>query len=153
MRTMLLELRPTALIETKLDDLLWQLTEAVTGRVQLITTVNIEPIPPLPPEVHVTFYRVAQEALHNVVKHAAASHVVVGLRASPPFSPESGESWQGQVILHISDDGHGFDPAGPMPDQLGLSIMRERAEAIGSALSVVGRPDRGTEVTLVWHNP
>jgi len=153
MRTMLLELRPTALIETKLDDLLWQLTEAVTGRVQLITTCNIEPIPPLPPEVHVTFYRVAQEALHNVVKHAAASHVVVGLRASPPFSPEGAESWQGQVILHISDDGHGFDPAGPMPDQLGLSIMRERAEAIGSTLNVVGRPDRGTEVTLVWHNP
>jgi signal transduction histidine kinase len=153
MRTMLLELRPTALVETKLDDLLWQLTEAVTGRVQLITTCNIEPVPPLPPDVHVTFYRVAQEALHNVVKHAAASHVVVGLHASPPFSPDGAGSWQGQVILHIRDDGHGFDPTGPLPDQLGLSIMRERADAIGSALNIIGRPGHGTEVTLVWHSP
>ena len=151
MRTMLLELRPTALLETKLDDLLWQVTEAITSRVQLISTCNIEPVPPLPPDVHVTFYRVAQEALHNVVRHAAASHVTVGLRASPPMSAAGADAWQGQVILHVSDDGRGFDPGHTLPDHLGLSIMRERAAGIGAALNIVSEPDRGTQITLVWH--
>jgi two-component system nitrate/nitrite sensor histidine kinase NarX len=153
MRTMLLELRPTALLETKLDDLLWQVTEAITSRVQLISTCNIEPVPPLPPDVHVTFYRVAQEALHNVVKHAAASHVVVGLRASPPMPAEGADGWQGQAILHVSDDGRGFEPSHTQPDHMGLSIMRERAAGIGAALNVVSEPERGTQITLVWHTP
>jgi signal transduction histidine kinase len=153
MRTMLLELRPTALVETKLNDLLWQLTEAITGRAQLSVQFDIEPIPTLPPDVHVTFYRVAQEALHNVIKHADASQVTVSLRGSPPLSSNGeGEDWQGQVILHISDDGVGIDPGETHPGQLGLGIMRERAEAIGAVVTIEGRPGRGTQVTLVWTN-
>ncbi|MGD9047403.1 MAG: PAS domain S-box protein, partial [Anaerolineae bacterium] len=153
MRTMLLELRPTALLETSLNELLWQLTEAITSRAQLDIQFDIEPIPPLPPEVHITFYRVAQEALHNVVKHADASQVAVSLRGSPPVSDQKARAWQGQVILHISDDGQGIDHSSTKPGQLGLGIMRERAEAIGGVLTVEGRPDQGTQVTLVWTDP
>jgi len=152
MRTMLLELRPTALVETKLEELLWQLTEAITSRVQLVATFNIEPIPALPPDVHVTFYRVAQEALHNVVKHAEASHIVISLHASPPVPPERTDDWWGQLILQVRDDGQGFDPRDTEPGQLGLGIMRERAEAIGAMLTVASQPGRGTQVTLAWHN-
>lgn len=152
MRTMLLELRPTALVETKLEDLLWQLTEAVTGRTQLVVTYNIEPSPTLPPEVHVTFYRVAQEALHNVVKYAEASHVIIGLQASPPLLPQGMDDWRGQLVLRVQDDGQGFDPDDVGPGHLGLSIMRERAEAIGATLTLTSRPGRGTQATLAWPN-
>jgi PAS domain S-box-containing protein len=153
MRTMLLELRPTAVVETRLDDLLRQLTEAITGRTQLAVTVDLEPVPALPPEAHVTFYRVAQEALHNAVKHAGASQVLVSLRASPPISPQPPGEWQGQVILQVSDDGRGFDPSCIGPGQLGVVIMRERAEAVGAVLVIEGQPGQGTQVTLVWQKP
>jgi PAS domain S-box-containing protein len=152
MRTMLLELRPTALVETSLNDLLVQLTAAITGRAQLAAQFDIEPMPALPSDVHVTFYRVAQEALHNVVKHAEASQVTISLRVSPPRSAQHDANWRGQAILHISDNGQGIDPGGTQPSQLGLGIMRERAEAIGAMLTIEGRPDRGTQVTLVWSN-
>jgi signal transduction histidine kinase len=150
MRTMLLELRPTALVETRLNDLVWQLAEAVTSRAGLLVTYNVEPSPTLPPDVHVTFYRVAQEALHNVLKHAKAEHVTVSLLPSPPADAQATGDWQGQVTLAVGDDGQGFDPGDLQPDQLGLGIMRERAETIGAELGIESRPGRGTRVTLIW---
>jgi PAS domain S-box-containing protein len=152
MRTMLLELRPTALLETKLDDLLRQLAEAVTGRSQIRPELHFEPVPDLPNEVHVTFYRVAQEALHNAVKHARAGEVIVSLRASPPLPSSTPAGWRGQVILHVSDDGQGFDAGGVEPGQLGLAIMRERAEAVGAVLTIEGQSGQGTQVTLIWQD-
>jgi signal transduction histidine kinase len=150
MRTLLLELRPAALVETPLDDLLRQLTEAVTSRTQLSVTFDLDPVPTLPSEVQVTYYRVAQEALHNVVKHANARAVTLSLRASPPLGEIDPALWHGQIVLHISDDGRGFEPDETTPDQLGLAIMRERAESVGAMLSLQSQPGRDTQVTLVW---
>jgi signal transduction histidine kinase len=150
MRTMLLELRPAALLETRLNDLLEQLTEAVTGRVQVQAILDLEPVPGLPPDVHVAFYRVAQEALNNVVKHAEASQVIVGLRASPPVVGDSVEQWQGQVILHVSDDGRGFEPDAVGRGRLGLEFMRERARSVGAVLTIDTQEEQGTQVSLVW---
>jgi PAS domain S-box-containing protein len=150
MRTMLLELRPTALVETRLHELLWQLTEATTSRAQLLVTFDIEPVPKLPAEVHVTFYRVAQEALNNAAKHAEAGQVSVSLHASPPISSQQPDGWQGQVTLQIADDGRGFAPGDSRPDQLGLNIMRERANGIGASLTIESYSEHGTRVTLVW---
>jgi signal transduction histidine kinase len=152
MRTMLLELRPAVVVETRLEDLLRQLSEAVTGRVQIHTLLNLEPSPALPPEVHLTFYRVAQEALHNVVKHATASKVSVRLQVSPPIDPVCTVDWHGQVMLHVSDDGQGFNPDHTRPDQLGLAIMRERAVSVGAELAIESQPNHGTEVILIWQN-
>jgi signal transduction histidine kinase len=150
MRTMLLELRPTALVETRLSDLIEQLTDAVTGRVGLLASYNIEPSPALPPDVHITFYRIAQEALNNVLKHAKAKRVNVSLVAAPPVDSEADGNWQGQIVLAVADDGHGFEQRGPGPDKLGLEIMRERAETIGAELSIESQLDEGTRVTLIW---
>jgi signal transduction histidine kinase len=150
MRTMLLELRPTAVVETRLSELVWQLAEAVTSRVGLLVTYDIEPSPTLPPDVHITFYRVAQEALNNVLKHAEARHVTVSLAAVPRVKAQAQSEWQGQVELAIADDGRGFDSHDRRPDQLGLGIMRERAETIGADLEITSRPSRGTQVTLLW---
>jgi signal transduction histidine kinase len=152
MRTLLLELRPKALVETKLENLLEQLTTAITGRAQIEVQQQIEPVPSLPADVHVTFYRVAQEALHNVVKHSAASRLTVNLRSSPSMPVEGPGPWAGHVILEVRDDGKGFDPANTEPEQLGLVIMQERATAAGAMLSIQSHPQSGTEVTLVWRS-
>jgi len=150
MRTLLLELRPEALVETNLHDLLVQLTQAATSRTQVSKTVNINPSPALPPDVHIAFYRVAQEALHNVVKHAEATELDLSLEALPPVPREETGDWQGRLTLRVSDNGRGFDLERIRGDHLGLDIMRERAEAIGAELTIESQPDQGTRVVLVW---
>jgi signal transduction histidine kinase len=148
MRTLLLELRPVALVETDLCDLLRQLAEAATGREGIPVTVEVEGRCRLPSEVHVALYRIAQEALNNVVKHAHASRAAVTLSLSPARAGGAG-----QVELAICDDGRGFDPERTPPDRLGLGIMRERAQAIGAELTLDSRPGQGTEVRVVWTGP
>jgi len=146
MRMLLLELRPSALIDAALGDLLRQLAESITGRARVPVSVEVEGECALPPEVKVALYRIAQEALNNVAKHAGASRAAVSLRCTPPLPPLGG----GEVRLCVSDDGRGFDPEGIPPESLGLGIMRERAEAIGATLAIGSEVGRGTEVTVVW---
>jgi signal transduction histidine kinase len=138
MRTLLLELRPTGLIDANLGDLLRQLGEAAASRSGVSIRVDAESEIELPPEVHVTFYRIAQEALNNVAKHARAGHAWVRLFSSP------------SITLSIRDDGAGFDPHDVPPDHLGLGIMRERAEAVGATLTVESEPGQGTAVIVEW---
>ncbi len=83
MRTMLLELRPSAVINSPLSDLLAQLAEAVTSRSGLSFKLFIEQIPALPENVQINFYRIAQEALNNIVKHAQARQVIMSLSDHP----------------------------------------------------------------------
>ncbi len=147
MRTLLLELRPAALVEANLRDLLRQLGEAVAGRTGIPVTVAVDDLCPLPQEVHVALYRIAQEALNNVVKHAQASRVEVLLHcldngAQRPSSP--------QLRLCISDDGRGFDLAHIPSERLGLGIIRERAQAIGANLAIESRLGAGTQIKVVW---
>jgi signal transduction histidine kinase len=148
MRTLLLELRPTALVESDIQDLLRQLGEAVTGRSGLPVSVQIEGEPLLPAEVHVALYRIAQEALNNVVKHAHATEVSVLLRCGGP-SGEDQEEYSRTARLEVRDNGCGFDPGSVPADRLGLGIIRERAEAIGAALEITTGPGEGTAVVVV----
>ena len=149
MRTLLLELRPAALSEASLDELLRQLGEAVTGRSGVPVTVTVEGDCDLPPDVHVALYRMAQEALNNVVKHARASEVEVSLRCTSLRDAADGEK-RDVVELQVSDDGCGFDPSSIPPDRLGLGIIRERAEAIGATLEIESETDCGTVIRVVW---
>jgi signal transduction histidine kinase len=144
MRTLLVELRPTALAEAPLEDLLRQLGEAITGRARVPVKLETEGTCALPPDVKVGFYRIAQEALNNVFKHAAARHVTVSLRCNKL------DDGSGEAELRIVDDGRGFDPASTPPNHLGLGIMRERAEAIGAQLTVMSAAGKGTQVQVVW---
>jgi signal transduction histidine kinase len=149
MRTLLLELRPAALVESKLSDLLRQLGEATAGRGGLAVTVNAEGDCRLPPDTHIALYRIAQEALNNVVKHSRASHVVIGLHCVS--SAEETDQAQSQVIeLSISDDGRGFDPSNIPADHLGVGIMRERAQSVGATLTIESQPGHGTQLRVVW---
>lgn len=150
MRTLLLELRPAALLETRLDDLLRQLGEAASGRAGIPVAVQIEGEAELrqaalPPEVHITLYRITQEALNNVIKHARAHRATVRLSCSPESQIESLH-----VTLSISDDGRGFDATQLQHDRLGFGIMQERVQAIGGTLTIESQPRQGTQITVVW---
>ncbi|MFZ6029500.1 MAG: two-component regulator propeller domain-containing protein [Chloroflexota bacterium] len=139
MRTLLLELRPAALTQARLADLLRQLAEALIGRARLPVTLTVEGERSLPPEVQVGLYRIAQESLNNIFKYARATHVEVHLALSPAGAN-----------LEIRDNGVGFDAAQVRPASMGQRIMRERAEAIGADLQVSSAPGRGTTVSVTW---
>jgi PAS domain S-box-containing protein len=139
MRSMLLELRPAALVERKLGDLLRQLTDGMLGRTQMPVTTTVDGDCDLPPEVQIAFYRIAQEALNNIVKYSRAKEASVSLLCEP-----------GRTLLSIRDDGRGFDSRETLPHQLGLGIMRERALDIGAELVIRTKPGRGTEVVVEW---
>ena len=139
MRTLLLELRPSALVEARLGDLLRQLGESITGRARVPVSVEVEGECQVPVEVKVAFYRIAQEALNNVAKHAGASEVTVRLDCAP-----------GRAALSIDDDGGGFDATHTPPDHLGLGIMRERADDIGATLAIDSEPGAGTQIKILW---
>ncbi len=141
MRTLLVELRPNALVEVPLPTLLRQLTEALSGRSRVSIQLSAEGERKLPPDVQVGLYRLAQEALNNIVKHAKASQAIVTLRCSDET-----------VRLTVADNGVGFDPTTVTADHLGLKIMRERAEAIGAKLSIYSEPGEGTQISVIWEN-
>jgi signal transduction histidine kinase len=149
MRTVLLELRPSAVIKTPLGEILAQLTEAVTSRSGLPFQLFIEKIPLLPEDVQISFYRIAQEALNNVVKHAQALHVTVSLSETQSI-PETNCLAGREVKLVIQDDGVGFSSGSTQSDHLGISIMRERASSIKANLSIESKPGYGTLVSLIW---
>ena len=140
MRTLLLELRPATLTQTRLSDLIKQLCEAFIGRSRLPITLNIEGDCQLPPEVQVAIYRIAQESLNNVFKYARASQVDVNL-----FMTEN------KVHFATCDNGIGFDMTTVRPTSLGMRIMRERAEAIGAEFCITSSPGAGTCVEVTWH--
>jgi len=145
MRALLLELRPTALLEANLDDLLIQLGEVVAGREGVPVKLEIEDSGKLPEDLHIAFYRIAQEALNNIVKHARPHQVVIGL--SQTNQPDG--SLQ-ELKLWIYDDGRGFDPQEVSPNHLGLNIMRERAQSIDARIQIKSKPGQGTKINVIW---
>ena len=141
MRTLLVELRPNSLVQIPLPDLLRQLCESLIGRARLPIQFSSEGQGKTLPDVQVAFYRITQEALNNIVKHAKATRVVVTLCL--------GET----IRLVIVDDGCGFDPETVSAQHLGLRIMCERAESIGANCSVYSRIGEGTQVSVTWQKP
>ncbi|MBK8049103.1 MAG: hypothetical protein IPK16_19505 [Anaerolineales bacterium] len=142
MRTLLLELRPAAVTQARLEDLIRQLIEATIGRARVPVQYTAEGQRTLPDDVKVALYRIAQESLNNVIKYAKATQVTVDLRQQPRG-----------VRLSIGDDGVGFDPDAVGPGHLGQKIMRERAEGIGARLAVQSEVGQGTMVTVTWVDP
>ena len=139
MRTLLLELRPTALSDTPISELLHQLGEAIVGRARVPVNVDADVAEELPLEVKVAFYRIAQEALNNIAKHAGAQQVHVTFRCD-----------SAGAHLRIADDGVGFDLHDTRPDNLGLRIMQERAAAVQARLAVDSAPGNGTRISASW---
>ena len=139
MRTLLLELRPEAINDRPLGDLLRQLTEAVSARTDLPIVTSTVGDCPVPADVQVSLYRIAQESLNNIVKHAQASKAWVNLHCS-------GE----EVFMRIRDNGRGFDRQVHAPHKLGLNIINDRAEDIAAELTITSQPGEGTQIIVKW---
>ena len=144
MRALLAELRPSTLTDSDLGDLLQLLGNAFTGRTNVTATVSVTGQATLPADVQVAIYRISQEALNNIAKHADASKVEIHLKHE-----------DASTELSIRDDGQGFDPSQlttttTTPGHYGLSMMRERAEAIGAQLSIISQLNHGTELFIRW---
>jgi PAS domain S-box-containing protein len=137
MRTLLFELRPAALADAEFSYLLHQLAESVTGRTRMPVNVRIEGQCDFPAETKVALYRIAQEALNNVVKHAVASQANIEVSCQSDLTEVS-----------ISDNGRGFDMASVRPESLGLGIMRDRARGIGAELIVQSHVGAGSKISV-----
>jgi signal transduction histidine kinase len=140
MRTLLLELRPSAIADADMSQLLRQLAHSTTGRTGVDVTWRMEGDIDLSGERKVVIYRLVQEALNNVVKHARADHVQLVLRHTDHA-----------LELIVIDDGAGFDPTTVSGDHFGLKMMRERVESSGGVLRVASHPDEGTEIHALWN--
>jgi len=136
MRLLVYELRPLVLEQEGLVGALHQRLDTVERRAGTEVRLLAEELIDLPAPVEEGLYRIAQEALNNALKHAAATSVTVYIRTE-------GE----QVELEVVDNGKGFDPD-TVSDRggMGLAIMQERAERLGSTLTVVAAPGKGTRV-------
>jgi signal transduction histidine kinase len=140
MRALLAELRPSTLTDSSLSDLLRLLGNAFTGRTNVPVTVNLMGEFSIPAEAQIAFYRVCQEALNNIAKHAKASQVEIDLKQEETV-----------IEMRIHDDGTGFDTNQSFPGgHYGLGMMRERAEAVGALLSITSQPGHGTELKISW---
>jgi signal transduction histidine kinase len=135
-RRLAVELRPSALDDFGLVPAVERLTE--TFREQSGLRVDLESQlgeARLPNEAETTLYRVIQEALTNVIKHAGASRVSILLQRK-----------KSTAVAVVEDDGSGFDPSDGRPDALGLVGMRERVSLAGGRLQIESTPGSGTTV-------
>lgn len=143
MRVLLVELRPERLISTALGDLLTQLSHALPGRTNTDLSLVIRMMNGrnLPPDVQIAFYRIAQESLNNIIKHAGARQARIRLLGT-----------ETQVTLIIIDNGKGFNLEA-VSTGIGLKSMRERAESIQGVLDMKSKVGWGTRIRLVWNRP
>lgn len=139
MRTMLLELRPNALSETSLNDLLAQLVQTVKGRARLHVHFEVSGQHDIPSDVSIAFFRIAQEAINNVIKHARAQNLHIRLMCAGMG-----------VEMCIEDDGCGFDIAQTTHNRFGLKIMQERAQEAQVLLRIASQQAQGTTITTFW---
>lgn len=144
-RALSFDLRPPLLDELGLVASLKGHLEAQGWRSGLDVDFAAEELPPLPTEVEIAAFRIVQEAVNNVVRHAGAKRVAVRMRRAAD-----------RLEIVVEDDGRGLDTAAtpaPAPgEHFGLVGMRERAQALGGDLAVDSRPGRGTRVrvALPW---
>ncbi len=137
MRALLVELRPPALVHGDLAELLRNLADTLKCRAKLRVILETQISGVLPADEQIALYRITQEALNNISKHAGASLVSVCLTADGDY-----------LKLTIEDDGKGFDTTGAHPNHFGLEVMRERAESSGARLTLESAAGCGTRLSL-----
>jgi len=137
MRLLIYELRPPLLEEYGLAAALRTRLKTVETRAGLVTDFESDGQERLAPEMEQELYRLAQEALNNVLKHAHAQRVQVRLAISTE-----------RAMLEVADDGVGFEPFLRGADGFGLPGMRERAQRLGATLQLESAPGAGTRLRV-----
>jgi signal transduction histidine kinase len=140
MRALIFELRPESLETEGLVSALSKQVEALQARHEIPVRATLCEEPDLPLEIKEGLYSIAQEALHNTIKHARASRADLKLQCGALG-----------IALEISDDGAGFDPSEDFSGHLGLKSMRERAASLGGTLRSRARPERTPEFVCGSH--
>jgi signal transduction histidine kinase len=138
MRALLFELRPDSLASEGLVAALTKQAAVLRLRHELAVDIALCAEPDVSMEVKEAIYRIAQEALHNIVKHAGAATVAIQLVCDADG-----------IALSVRDDGVGFDPSGSFPGHIGQHSMRERAERLGGRVSVVSALGEGSCVRVL----
>jgi PAS domain S-box-containing protein len=137
MRALLFELRPESLATEGLVAALTKQAAVLTLRHELVVETALGDEPDVSLETKEALFRIAQEALHNIVKHARARTVQIHLSQE-----------DGGIILSVRDDGAGFDPTGSFPGHIGQHSMRERAERLGGTVTVESAVGQGTCIVV-----
>jgi signal transduction histidine kinase len=138
MRALIFELRPETLAREGLVGSLERQLATLRSRHGLVIEADFNTEPETSLDVKEVLYRIAQESLNNIVKHAHARKITVRLS----------QALDG-ILLELTDDGVGFDPTGTFPSHLGLRSMRERAVRIGAVLHVESVVGCGTQTSLL----
>jgi signal transduction histidine kinase len=136
------ELRPPMLDDHGLAAALdWHASKFSMRTGIAVAVTGSEPAVRPAPQVEIALFRIAQEALNNVAKHARARHVEIAL-----------DHANGVCVMSVQDDGIGFDRVEASSDKpkpgLGMVTMRERAQAVGGRFEVQALPGRGTRLTV-----
>ncbi|MCL4861028.1 MAG: PAS domain S-box protein [Caldilineaceae bacterium] len=135
MRALIFELRPESLAQEGLVAALTKQADSLRARHQIEVQTGFGPEPDVALDIKEALYRIAQEATHNIVKHAHASRVDVRLSEE-----------DGALVLEVQDNGRGFDTGADFPGHLGLKSMRERAIRLGGSLTIDSAPGQGSLV-------
>ncbi len=138
MRALIFELRPESLEQEGIVTALSKQATSVQARHNIQVKTNFCEEPGLPLDVKEDLYRIAREALHNIVKHAQATHIGLSL-----LQVEDGYQ------LEICDNGIGFDMNGSFPGHLGLQSMRERTAALKGDFHIESTVGKGTRISVV----
>jgi signal transduction histidine kinase len=136
-RALIFELIPNSLETDGLTTALQRQAAATQARHQVAIEVVVSEEPDIPIRAKEALYRIAQESLGNVAKHAQATSARVTLETAP-----------GAVVLRIADNGRGFDPTGDFPGHFGLRSMAERAARVGAAYLIESTPGEGATITV-----
>jgi signal transduction histidine kinase len=137
MQALLLELRPVVLQDAGLVAALTELCAAYTDRLGVPVVAELEPVE-LEPAVEPAVLRVVQEGLANAVKHARPNRIVVAIRHD-----------ESDVVVSVTDDGDGFDPArAAQRHGMGLALMRERVAELGGSFRLDSERGEGTTVQI-----
>ncbi len=137
MRSLIFELRPESLEKEGLVAALSKQADALRSRMGIQVSTKYCDEPDVSLEIKQVFYRVAQEALQNIIKHAQASQVMLKLDKDPRI-----------LSMSIQDNGRGFDVQSEFSGHLGLMSMQERVKKIGGRIDIRSIPQQGTEIQV-----
>jgi signal transduction histidine kinase len=137
MRALIFELRPASLQNEGLVVALTKQADALRARHKLEIVTAFCPEPDISLDTKEALYRIAQEALQNIAKHASATRVELLMQMEPE-----------RLTLEIKDNGKGFDTSREFPGHLGMKSMPERAAQIGGEFHIQSQPGAGTVITV-----
>jgi signal transduction histidine kinase len=137
MRALIFELRPESLQNEGLVAALTKQSDALRARHKLDVVTQFDSEPDISLDAKEALYRIAQEAMQNIARHAHATRVELTLQRRGS-----------QLVLEIRDNGKGFDASRGFPGHIGLQSMPERAAQIGGEFQIQSQPGAGTVITV-----